>query len=818
MIDRGWSSVRLPVLLAALLAMQSVGADTATGEAPSVSYIFPAGGQRGTQVQFRIGGHFLHGHAALDMTGPGVAASTTIKEGPTTWFEGPLVVKPASQAAENYPRDHYGEVALAKDAPLGAIAWRVSTSQGATPGRPFVVGDLPEVIEEEMDGMPLPQSVMLPVTINGRIFPREDVDIWTFAMEQGQQVACEVLAARIGSSLDSQLEIRAPDGSLIAENGDSLGIDSRIQFTAPVSGVYQARIWDAEFRGLQEFVYRLTIRTDSFVERVFPLGGRRGETVAFRLIDAPEDRAAVRPMLLAPPSTGLQWVHLPLGDRFSNPVLVDVGDAAEVVESHNADGSGRARDVAAEQDGEVGKSPARPLELPVSVNGMISQVGETDRWLVRGTKGQAVEYELLTQRLGSSLDAVLSVFPVPDPGTQAATPPAALVKVGSTVDNPQEPKGLWEFPNDGLFAFEVADVSGTRGGPSYTYRLRMVPPPQPDFRLRALSDAVTVVRGGESKFKVAIDRIGGFAGEVKLNLVGLSDGVTLSGNSVPANAAESELTLKADARAKVQALFLDIDGTAELAPDKVLTRRAVMPALQYVPARESLLLVVAMPTPFKLDGGELQIRYGARGTVFRRPFKIERNGYQGTLNVRLADRQIRHLQGVTGPTLVLGPDVQEFEYPVRLPTWLETNRTSRTVLMVTGEVLDNDGTPHTVSFSSGDTRNQIALLTAPCPLSVRAEATSMRALVDGKRSLPVSVSRGTLSPEEVRIELLVPPHTHGVMAEPITLARDVNGGLMSIQFAKTAGPFTLPLTIRATTVVDGDPVIAETALEVVDAR
>ena len=321
MIGGGWRAGRTSVLLAALIAQQCSHPAVVFGEAPSVSYMFPAGGQRGTTVKCRVGGHFLHGRARLDMTGPGVSTSSTIEEGATTWFEGPLVVKPASQAAENYPRDHYGEIVIARDAPLGAIAWRVWTSQGATPGRPFVIGDLPEVTEQEMDGVPLPQSVTLPVTVNGRIFPREDLDIWAFALEQGQQVACEVLAARIGSPLDSHLEIRAPDGSLIAENGDALGVDSRLQFTAPISGVYQARIWDAEFRGLQDFVYRLTIRTDSFVERVFPLGGRRGETVAFRLLDAPEERAA-RPMLLAPPSTGLQWLHLPLGDRFSNPVLL----------------------------------------------------------------------------------------------------------------------------------------------------------------------------------------------------------------------------------------------------------------------------------------------------------------------------------------------------------------------------------------------------------------------------------------------------------------------------------------------------------------
>ena len=91
-----------------------------------------------------------------------------------------------------------GEVEIAVDAPLGFRRWRVWTSQGATTTRKFVVGDLPEVVEEEIDGTPVPTQVALPVTINGRIFPREDVDHWTFAAVQGMGYTCEVMASRLG--------------------------------------------------------------------------------------------------------------------------------------------------------------------------------------------------------------------------------------------------------------------------------------------------------------------------------------------------------------------------------------------------------------------------------------------------------------------------------------------------------------------------------------------------------------------------------------------------------------------------------------------
>src|SRR5437660_569768 len=75
-------------------------------------------------------------------------------------------------------------------------------------------------------------TVQLPFTINGRIFPREDVDLWAFEACKGQTIACEVWAARLGSPLDSHLEVLDPHGRKIAENDDTFGPDSFVRFTA----------------------------------------------------------------------------------------------------------------------------------------------------------------------------------------------------------------------------------------------------------------------------------------------------------------------------------------------------------------------------------------------------------------------------------------------------------------------------------------------------------------------------------------------------------------------------------------------------------
>jgi len=163
-------------LVVALSASPALRADP-----PHASYIFPAGGQRGTTVNVRVGGHFLHERAVFEMLGSGITAPAELIRGETIWFEGPLIRQPASQASEDYPQDYAGQIAIAADAANGQRWWRCWNAQGVTAALPFVVGDLPEFVEQEAQGDPIPVAVSLPVTINGRIFPREDVDIWSFA-------------------------------------------------------------------------------------------------------------------------------------------------------------------------------------------------------------------------------------------------------------------------------------------------------------------------------------------------------------------------------------------------------------------------------------------------------------------------------------------------------------------------------------------------------------------------------------------------------------------------------------------------------------
>ena len=161
-----------------------------------------------------------------------------------------------------------GQVRIAADAPLGVRRGRLWTAEGAAGGLRFVVGELPEIIEHETDGDPVPVAVALPLTINGRIFPRGDVDDWAFRARKGQSITAAVQAARLGSPLDSRLELFDPHGRKIAENDDAGSIDSRLHFIAKEDGEYRLRIQDANQQGGPAYVYRLMIAEAAVVNRL----------------------------------------------------------------------------------------------------------------------------------------------------------------------------------------------------------------------------------------------------------------------------------------------------------------------------------------------------------------------------------------------------------------------------------------------------------------------------------------------------------------------------------------------------------------------
>lgn len=220
----------------------------ATGELPFVTSIFPLGGTVGQPVTLALQGWHLP-LPKLDVTepgrGPGIF-SLSVREHGVLSNPVRFALSPRSSQLETEPDE---------------------------PGNP-------------------PQSVTLPVIVDGRIGRAGDEDVFRFEGRGGTELVAEVLARRLGSPLDSILTLTDASGRRLTSNDDwddkGSGLlthhaDSRLQMTLPADGTYFLRIADTQRRGGPDYGYRLQIGPPQpdFELRVVPsaINVRAGATI-----------------------------------------------------------------------------------------------------------------------------------------------------------------------------------------------------------------------------------------------------------------------------------------------------------------------------------------------------------------------------------------------------------------------------------------------------------------------------------------------------------------------------------------------------------
>ncbi len=741
---------------------------------PEALYIFPAGGQRGTTVNFNVGGLYLHDGCAFEMESAatsGVEPCDRIERTATTRFD--QEVRPQTEFPQELliPSDYAGSVRIAANATATTCRWRVWTAQGITSPRPFVIGDLREIIEDEISGDPIPTPVELPLTINGRIYPREDVDVWKLEARKGQSITCEVNASRIGSTLDSRLEVRDERGLLIAENVDHFGSDSLLRFTAPRDGDYFIHIHDIRFGGLPSAVYRLTLTAGPWADTIYPLGGRRGAESSFELVGQALPSMPVTIALPAEPgeagTTRDFAPRLHIDGTPLNEVLLDIGELPELLESEPNDAT----------------THGNSLGVPATVNGRIGSPKDVDTWTIEARKDETLLLQFRALRSGLPL-----------------VPRVVVLDAGGQQLHEGRTRSEFKVPADGVYHLRIEDLFGGRGGPRFVYRLEVshgaVWQP-PGFTLEPGQLECAIVRGGSTELTVNTRRFGGLTGDIELHVDGLPEGVTALPTRIPAGKASAKIKLTATPEARVGGSRLRVRGSFNIG-----LRRVTLIATRSMDAGrsrfDSVLLVVTLPTPFKFNG-EYELPFALQGTVHYRRLKIDRGGHEGPIRFRLADRQIRHQQGTTGPTITVPAGVDEFDYPLAISTWTEVGLTSRTVLMAFADVEDGYGGTHTVAYTSVATTAQVMMQPNAGPLSVETDRPALTASpgLDAVE-LRVRVRRDPRLPMPVHVELVTARHIRGVETTPIELSPSQHEAVLRIRFAENAGPFNTPLAVQAT--------------------
>ena len=470
---------------------------------PALSTISPQGAQQGQNVEVTLKGKNLDTATAVWFSGSGITAEIRQQtQQAAVLFNGDGI-------SGRVPTDMQLVASLTIDpnAPLGIQQMRIVTPYGVSNAQNFVIGNLPEIDENEAaEVAEMSNWLELPVTVNGKIASIDDQDTFSFNLKKDAKLICEVTAQRIGSPLDSYLVLQDANGAKVADSGQGNGLDSLLNYTAPAAGKYTLQIRDIRYKGGNGFRYRLSIGELPYLETIFPLGGRRGtdntiavtganlETVnAIQVSIDPETPKGAKTLRVKTPS-GLT----------SNPHPFSIGSLAEMGETEPNDGTGK----------------ANAVNTPVTINGKIDKSGDVDRFTFEIKAPQLLVFEVEALRLSSQLDALLTLY-----GAQKQEMEKEQVLMVNDDASGTDARIDWNFTEAGKYTIAIRDLND-QGGNAYAYRLN-IRPLEPNFTLSAVVlnsqnrpsglDSPRVSRGGTFTMQVNVNRLDRLSGPIRLH-------------------------------------------------------------------------------------------------------------------------------------------------------------------------------------------------------------------------------------------------------------------------------------------------------------
>lgn len=520
-------------------------AGTAQADPPQINNITPYGVQRSVPTEITINGANLGAN--------------------------PQLISPVSVAVE--PLAMPGEASNWKlkltvptEVPLGIYPIRVKTDDGISNPFLLAVGQFPNVAEVEPNShRDQAQAVPIPAVIEGQS-AGNDVDFFKFNGRKGQRVVVDALCARIGSGIDPQIRLTTAGRTFVASEDDSPGLltDARMAAELPEDGEYIVEISDSKYQGAGRAVYRLLIADVPAPMEVYPLGGRRGETVGFELrggtIPGPEPRVAATRITAPSPLEEFR-------PRFTNHALDLAGPSdpsyvADLISPLDVSDYPELR--------EPTDPNAPPLRAasPVVLNGRIDPAGDEDRFTLAVVPGQKLRIHVHAADLGSALDGVLQVLNPAD-GKQLANaddtqPPRTRGKgqkrkpPGLTSPDPSLEYTVAAGLNEVTLA--LRDLAG-RGGLGFPYRIT-VEPADPSYTIELAEAQVNVPKGGTTAVPVTIGREG-YNGPITLSVANPPPGLIVRNGQVADGQPVGLLSLNAAPDANFGAVVLDIVGTGQ---------------------------------------------------------------------------------------------------------------------------------------------------------------------------------------------------------------------------------------------------------------
>jgi len=495
------------------------------------------------------------------------------------------------------------EVTIAPDAKPGVREIRIGTPMGLSNPLVFNVGQIPEISKPPMPTCPLvilgkeadslrkkkrestrqggaemmmapgmmmgsagapseldddEMSLKIPCTVNGQI-AQGAVDRYRFAAHKGQRLVISVqarelipyIADAVPGWFQAVLVLCDSKGKELAYDDDyRFKPDPVLLYEIPEEGDYQLAIYDAIYRGREDFVYRITIGEMPFVTSFSPMGTRLGTqtTVTLQGWNLAETTLTPDTTNLAP---GIHSLFAKGKNGFlSNRIPFALDNLPEREEK---------------EPNSTAKT-AQKVTLPILINGHIDSPGKRDVFQFEGRTGQEIVAEVIARRLDSPLDSFLKL-------TDAKGKVLAF-----NDDREDAASGLnthhadsylrATLPTNGTYYISLTDTQH-RSGPEYGYRLRLSAP-QPDFALRVVPASVNIRSNSSTTVSIYAIKQDGFTNTIKFALSGSTNSFTLTGGPLTGTQEMARLTIKTSLRETKEPVDLIIEGAAMLGDQKIV--------------------------------------------------------------------------------------------------------------------------------------------------------------------------------------------------------------------------------------------------------
>jgi len=472
------------------------------GPLPYITGVFPLGVRAGTAAEVSVEGVNLGGIHEIKVNPPSSTSG---------WTTIPLEVGTGASRAINEPR--------------------------------LEVGNEPEVAEQEPNNtIAQAQAVSVPVTINGHIDGglsangQPDEDYFKFRAGRGEKLTIDVAAARLGSPLDSVIEILDAEGKAIPRatirclNQTTTTLSDRDSRTTGIRLVSTAELRDGDYLMVGDELNQIDSIPDQ-PDADTNLKGMDDLRLAYlgtssdvHAINTPVYKAQILPPDAEFPSNGLPVFHLTWrnddgGPGFGADSKLDFVAPADgqyflhlkdVRGMEGADFAYRMTIREASPDYRLKAEPANPNipkggSMPVTVSVVATQDFEGPIEIQTGGLPQGVSASNATIMPGQ--DSTVIVLSA-DPNASLDAHPAPIEFVGHAMVN----------------GHDLARTANSSGGVGQPLQLASIVPP-PDVVVTTDPQQVSIEPGKEVTVTLHIERHNGFKGRIPCSVENLPPGV-----------------------------------------------------------------------------------------------------------------------------------------------------------------------------------------------------------------------------------------------------------------------------------------------------